>query len=561
MTILAASVVSKAGRPLVARAFNPNMSRSRLESLLLSFVKLIPPGAQHTTLLSPDGSIRYVYMPIDELYVCLLTPPLSNILQDIDTLHLLGRIVTEMCSVGSVRGGVGESEVLRNAFELLSAFDEVISLGHRERVGMTEVRAAMEMESHEERIQDIIARNKEQEAKEELKRRAKQLEMQRREMLRRGQNPYAPGGPGMRPAASSGFEQVYTPAPAPVVQNVGGDYGGPSAQSAKPAFKSKGMQLGAKGAKKQADLLESLGGAPVPEERQSLMSSQEHDITPAAALAAVSPIPAATPAAAPKPENPFGPVDEEEVHTVIREKLSLALNRDGGLEFLELKGDLDLRISSADVSKVILKLSHSDAFSAQDLQFKTHPRIDKKAWTDAQKIQLRDTKQGFPVRQGLAVLKWRLTSKDESVVPLSINCWPSPTDDGSIDVNIEYELVSEIEDMHLKNIVISIPLPAGAYPGSVTAAEGTSWSLDGDSHALNWSIPDVDAANEESKSGVLEFNVPGEDVGAFFPVAVDFVAQTGLCGVKVEQVSAVEGGDDVPYSTESLLSTEDFAIV
>jgi hypothetical protein len=93
-----------------------------------------------------------------------------------------------------VRGGVGESEVLRNAFELLSAFDEVISLGHRERVGMTEVRAAMEMESHEERIQDIIARNKEQEAKEELKRRAKQLEMQRREMLRRGQNPYAPGG-------------------------------------------------------------------------------------------------------------------------------------------------------------------------------------------------------------------------------------------------------------------------------------------------------------------------------------------------------------------------------
>lgn len=112
-------------------------------------------------------------------------------------------------------------------------------------------------------------------------------------------------------------------------------------------------------------------------------------------------------------------IHSHRVHTVIREKLSLALNRDGGLEFLELKGDLDLRISSADVSKVILKLSHSDAFSAQDLQFKTHPRIDKKAWTDAQKIQLRDTKQGFPVRQGLAVLKWRLTSKDESVVPLS----------------------------------------------------------------------------------------------------------------------------------------------
>lgn len=107
------------------------------------------------------------------------------------------------------------------------------------------------------------------------------------------------------------------------------------------------------------------------------------------------------------------------VHTVIREKLSLALNRDGGLEKLELKGDLDLRISSAEAAKVVLQLSTSDALSAQDLQFKTHPKIDKKAWTDGNKIQLRDAKQAFPVGQGLAVLKWRLATKDESVVPLS----------------------------------------------------------------------------------------------------------------------------------------------
>lgn len=107
------------------------------------------------------------------------------------------------------------------------------------------------------------------------------------------------------------------------------------------------------------------------------------------------------------------------VHLAIREKLSLALNRDGGLDSLELKGDLDLRIASPDVSKIVLQLSHSDNFTTNDLQFKTHPRIDKKAWTDSKKIQLRDTKQAFPVRTGLAVLKWRLTSKDESIVPLS----------------------------------------------------------------------------------------------------------------------------------------------
>lgn len=103
----------------------------------------------------------------------------------------------------------------------------------------------------------------------------------------------------------------------------------------------------------------------------------------------------------------------------MREKLSLALNRDGGLDSLELKGDLDLRIASPEAAKVVLQLSHSDNFTTNDLQFKTHPRIDKKAWTDSKTIQLRDTKQAFPVRTGLAVLKWRLTSKDESIVPLS----------------------------------------------------------------------------------------------------------------------------------------------
>ena len=122
----------------------------------------------------------------------LLTPPLSNIILDIDTLHLIARIVSETCSSSSMagRGSATETEILRNSFELLSAFDEVVSLGYREKVGIGEVRAAMEMESHEERIQEIIARNKEMEAKEELKRRAKQLEMQRREMLKRGQDPY-----------------------------------------------------------------------------------------------------------------------------------------------------------------------------------------------------------------------------------------------------------------------------------------------------------------------------------------------------------------------------------
>ena len=47
---------------------------------------------------------------------------------------------------------------MKNAFELLGAFDEVVSLGYREQVGLMQVRSVLEMESYEEKIQEIIAR-------------------------------------------------------------------------------------------------------------------------------------------------------------------------------------------------------------------------------------------------------------------------------------------------------------------------------------------------------------------------------------------------------------------
>ena len=130
-----------------------------------------------------------------------------------------------------------------------------------------------------------------------------------------------------------------------------------------------------------------------------------------------------------------------------------------------------------------------------------------------------------------------------------------------MDVNIEYELTSEDPSIIVKNLIISIPLPDGAYPSGVNAADGTNWSLDNASNSLNWIIPEIDATNDDSKNGVLEFNVPGDDTGAIFPVAVDFVAQRGLCGITVNAVKAADGSSDVAYSTETLLTTEDFAIV
>jgi len=126
------------------------MPRSRIESLLTSFPKLIPANTQHTSVETID--VRYVYQPLEELYILLITNKASNILQDIDTLHLFARVVSDLCRSAE------EREISKHAFELLGAFDEIVSLGYRENINLMQVKNILEMESHEEKIQEIIAR-------------------------------------------------------------------------------------------------------------------------------------------------------------------------------------------------------------------------------------------------------------------------------------------------------------------------------------------------------------------------------------------------------------------
>lgn len=207
---------------MLSRQFR-EVARSRIEGLLASFPKLADSGTQHTTV--EQDNVRYVYQPLDELYMVLITNRQSNILQDIDSLHLFAQVVSSICK------SLDEREILRNAYELLSAFDELVTLGYRENLSLSQIKTFLEMESHEERIQEIISRvgpqiffpclltltreqNKELEATEERKRKAKQLELQRKEMSRnnRGAAPRAPSYP------------TYTPPPRPAGHNTYDSY-------------------------------------------------------------------------------------------------------------------------------------------------------------------------------------------------------------------------------------------------------------------------------------------------------------------------------------------------
>jgi len=291
--------------------------------------------------------------------------------------------------------------------------------------------------------------------------------------------------------------------------------------SAPPPSKGKGMPLGSK-INKKSDFAKILKEDKIIEKEEEI-----EDIVSGRAVPDTK-------------EEKQGPV-----HVVIEEQLTILVENDGGLQNMIINGGLAVNVNDASLANVQVAVNQGDN---KQFQFKTHPNIDKQSFQNGV-IKAKDAGKPLPS----AVMKWRLQTNDESLLPLSVSCWPSPSKDGQTYVTMEYEMLN-VPNNELKNVVISVPV-SGSSPPVVSKVEGHhDW--DGRNRILTWRLPIIDAS---SKTGALEFAVPQADPKGFFPLTVTFSSSRTFCDISVESVT--NGDAPVKHTENTALTVEEFKIV
>jgi len=543
MVILSASVCNQEGKVLVARQF-VSMSRLRIEGLLSAFPKLLSSDQgekqkQHTYVETDE--VRYLYQPMDTMYVLIVTNVRSNILQDLQTLRLLAKLVPEYCQ------GHDEESIVENAFDLIFAFDEAVSLGHSEDVNMDKIKTYMEMDSHEEKLANIIKETQLINANKIAQDNAKRLAAARQEpnhmtgigsssnVVDGGSYP----GSGSNYGSSGGYNDnsnSYTSKPLDGgsdeedddknVRSVGGRKG----KKSKNKGKSKGMSLGMPGRKKV---------------NSDLAAMMEEDQDKFGASYAKRPASSAT-----TESDDYGSTDNVKIK--IQEKCTIECERDGTMKKFLVDGAVNLIVMNPDFARINISVEKD----GMEATFRTHPKVDKKTWKKESTICWKDKESGFPVGSSnkQSVLKWKIKSKEDEP-PLKVDFW-SNEENGVTVITCSYEVDGLPDDMTLQNVVLTIP--GIEQKPEVTSEEDVEHTYDRGNQEFQWALGDI----ENGSTGEIEMTLgdDADDEDQFYPITINFASENLFSGLKIASVSTFDD-EEVEYVCTSECFASEFQII
>ena len=172
MAALSVVICNKSARIVFARQFF-NISRMDLEEYIVQFSRGVD-SCKEITHFESD-KVRYIFIPIESLYLILITTKNSNIIEDTEILKLIYRLIQDLCNQ------INSDSIVKNAFEIMLGIDDIVTLGYRNSVTLGQIKQYLQMESIEEQEFKRKKREQEEKEKKELAEKGKEFDKQRRE--------------------------------------------------------------------------------------------------------------------------------------------------------------------------------------------------------------------------------------------------------------------------------------------------------------------------------------------------------------------------------------------
>jgi len=455
-------------------------------------------------------------------YLLLVTNKSSNILEDIETLRLLAKVVQDCCQIQ-----VTEEHVLKNAFDIIFAFDEVISFGYRESVTLSQVKTYTEMDSHEEKLHQMIEQSKINEAKEAAKK--KQLELAKVRAQTKDS-----GGSNM-PGISSASSNFSMPSMGDVSSGMSGMSG--MNDSSPPPFSSP------------MSMSDNSGPATIsgkaPKKSMVLTKKKPGDILSGLGPSEPAPTEATEQAAEPAPAPVVNPLADP-VQVRIEEKVVANLQSEGGLVGeADCQGMFQVTVLDAQKADLVcFKLGKQD----QEFKYKVHPNLNKQSHAN-NILEVREPSRAFRANTPAPLVKWRYTTNKEAFLPISIACWPTTTAEGT-QIVVELELTDT--EITLENVHIRFPAAPSSKP-NVSSAEPGEAVYESASGEVHWHIPVLDT---NDGNGTLEFSAAA-DLASLLPASLEawWRGQT-KCPMDIVECYHQERKDAIDYACERFCKYE-----
>lgn len=492
MVVLAASICTKAGKILVSRQFTA-ITKFALEEYIKSFPKLIQSSQQHTYVESDTA--RYIYLPLDTMYLVLITNKTSNIIEDLETIRLLQKVIVDVCS-----HGISESSVIKHAFDILLAFDDIIAFGYRESVTVNQVQTYLAMESSEEKLHNMLLKAKQNEAAEAAKKHQREIMKKLKE-----------GGVGGGKFSGTSFSSESSTVKAekevvinekPLSEEVKLS-SSPANIKATSTSTKKGLQLIKPKKQPEPTVTEKGPGAQQAQKNENIdtqIIEEEKQRT--------------------KPE--YNPL-QAPVLVEVEEKIKCDMHRDGALNGFEVIGDvfITVRDPSKGMCGVAIESENNKAF-----KLSLHPSLNKAAWSQKNLLVSKEADQSFPIGAKVPTIKYRFASTNVNDVPFQFTYWYS--EDGSLTLEAEFNS-SQDRIKRMERLALVIAYPAYEEP-NVKAIENGDFEVDTKRNYLKWVISELSEANPNANVEI-QFSKKTK-VDDLFPMRVDFTSSTPFFGIR-----------------------------